>query len=51
MIRGVVDTHAALWYLFDDARLSIAAGDSLTSLRRQECKSLFPPSAWRKSFT
>lgn len=25
-IAGVADTHAALWHLFDDARLSAAAG-------------------------
>ncbi len=27
MIAGVADTHTALWYLFDDSRLSRAAGD------------------------
>ena len=27
MIAGVADTHAALWYLYNDARLSVAAGD------------------------
>ena len=27
MIAGVADTHAALWHLFDDARLSVPAGD------------------------
>ena len=27
IIAGVADTHAAIWYLFDDARLSQAAGD------------------------
>lgn len=27
MIAGVADTHAALWHLFDDARLSAPAGD------------------------
>jgi PIN domain nuclease of toxin-antitoxin system len=27
MIAGVADTHTALWYLFDDARLSTRAGD------------------------
>jgi PIN domain nuclease of toxin-antitoxin system len=27
MIAGVADTHTALWYLYDDARLSGAAGD------------------------
>ena len=27
MIAGVADTHTALWYLYDDARLSVAAGD------------------------
>src|SRR5262245_46268015 len=27
MIAGVADTHTAIWYLFDDKRLSAAAGD------------------------
>src|SRR5215467_13388970 len=27
MVAGVADTHTALWYLYDDARLSVAAGD------------------------
>jgi PIN domain nuclease of toxin-antitoxin system len=27
MIAGVADTHTALWYLFNDARLSVASGD------------------------
>jgi PIN domain nuclease of toxin-antitoxin system len=27
MIAGVADTHTALWYLYDDGRLSVAAGD------------------------
>jgi len=27
MIAGVADTHAALWHLFDDKRLSGPAGD------------------------
>src|SRR5579863_6013667 len=27
MIGGVADTHAALWCLYDDGRLSIAAGE------------------------
>ena len=27
MIAAVADTHTALWYLFNDARLSVAAGD------------------------
>jgi len=27
VIAGVADTHAALWHLFDDARLSAPAGD------------------------
>jgi PIN domain nuclease of toxin-antitoxin system len=26
MIAGVADTHTGLWYLYDDARLSVAAG-------------------------
>ena len=27
IIAGVADTHTALWYLYDDARLSVAAGN------------------------
>jgi PIN domain nuclease of toxin-antitoxin system len=27
MIAGVADTHTALWYLYHDARLSVAAGN------------------------
>jgi PIN domain nuclease of toxin-antitoxin system len=27
MIASIADTHTALWYLFNDARLSAAAGD------------------------
>jgi PIN domain nuclease of toxin-antitoxin system len=27
MIAGVADTHTVLWYLFDDERLSAAAGE------------------------
>ncbi len=27
MIAGVADTHTAIWYLFDDARLTRAAAD------------------------
>jgi PIN domain nuclease of toxin-antitoxin system len=27
MIAAVADTHTALWYLFDDERLSTASGD------------------------
>ena len=27
MIGAVADTHTALWYLYDDARLSLAAGE------------------------
>ena len=27
MIAGTADTHTAIWYLFNDARLSVAAGD------------------------
>jgi len=26
IVAGVADTHTALWHLFDDARLSAAAG-------------------------
>ena len=38
MIAAVADTHAALWYLFDDQRLSFAAGDFIdraAAMRRQ----------------
>ena len=37
MIAAVADTHTALWYLFDDARLSAPAGDFIdraAALRR-----------------
>ena len=27
MIAGTADTHTAIWYLFNDARLSVEAGD------------------------
>lgn len=27
MIGGVADTHTAFWYLFNDGRLSVVAGD------------------------
>lgn len=27
MIAGVADTHTSLWYLFNDGRLSVAAGE------------------------
>jgi PIN domain nuclease of toxin-antitoxin system len=30
----IVDTHAALWYLFDDKRLASAAADALASAQR-----------------
>ena len=29
MIAGIADTHKALWCLYDDARLSVAAGDCI----------------------
>jgi len=32
MIRGVADTHALLWYLYDDPRLSEPANDLLDSI-------------------
>jgi PIN domain nuclease of toxin-antitoxin system len=38
MIAGVADTHAALWYLFGDPRLSVpakAAFDTAASSRRK----------------
>lgn len=31
MIAGVADTHTALWHLFDDPRLSRAAGEFIDS--------------------
>jgi len=31
MIAGVADTHTALWHLFDDPRLSRAAGDFINA--------------------
>jgi PIN domain nuclease of toxin-antitoxin system len=27
MIAGIADTHTALWYLFNDGRLSVAASN------------------------
>ena len=27
MIAGVADTHTAIWYIFNDDRLSLVAGD------------------------
>lgn len=38
IIAGVADTHTALWHLFDDARLSAAAGTfiSETATRRNK---------------
>jgi hypothetical protein len=29
MIAAVADTHTALWYLFNDGRLSVAAGGKI----------------------
>lgn len=34
MIAGVADTHAAIWYLFDDLRLSKTAGDFIDNAAR-----------------
>src|ERR1051326_5614307 len=34
MIAGIADTHSALWYLFDDERLSVAAGDFIDQAGR-----------------
>jgi hypothetical protein len=31
MVVGVADTHTALWHLFDDKRLSVAAEASINS--------------------
>ena len=35
MIAGVADTHAAVWHLFDDARLSITAGNFIDTAAKQ----------------
>jgi PIN domain nuclease of toxin-antitoxin system len=35
MVAGVADTHAAVWYLFNDARLSITAGDFIEGAAKQ----------------
>jgi PIN domain nuclease of toxin-antitoxin system len=51
MIAGVADTHTALWYLYDDARLSVAAGDFIDQAGRLDTRLPSPPSAWRKSLT
>ena len=38
IIGGVADTHAALWHLFDDARLSAAAGAFITAAAKARHK-------------
>jgi PIN domain nuclease of toxin-antitoxin system len=38
MIAGVADTHAALWHLFDDARLSASARDFIDTAAAQHRK-------------
>jgi PIN domain nuclease of toxin-antitoxin system len=46
MIAGVADTHAALWYLFGDPRLSIpakAAFDTAANSRRKVLLSVISP--------
>ncbi|MGC2658456.1 MAG: PIN domain-containing protein [Bryobacteraceae bacterium] len=35
MIAGVADTHAALWHLFDDKRLSATAADFIDQAAAQ----------------
>ena len=35
MIAGIADTHTAVWYLFNDARLSLPAGDFIDEAARQ----------------
>jgi PIN domain nuclease of toxin-antitoxin system len=35
MIAGVADTHAVIWYLYDDPRLSKAAGDFMDRAAEQ----------------
>ena len=38
MIAAVADTHAALWHLFDDPRLSSAAANFITEAATQRLK-------------
>ena len=38
MIYGVVDTHAVLWYLFDDPKLSPRAVDFIESAAANRTK-------------
>ena len=35
MIAGIADTHTAVWYLFNDARLSLPAGDFIDEAARR----------------
>ena len=35
MIAGVADTHAAVWYLFNDTSLSVKAGDFIDGAAKQ----------------
>jgi hypothetical protein len=49
MIAGVADTHAALWFLFGDARLSATAKEFFTQPLVPSRKSPSPRSAWPKS--
>jgi PIN domain nuclease of toxin-antitoxin system len=37
-ITAVADTHTALWHLFDDARLSAAAGAFISEAAAARCK-------------
>ncbi len=38
MIAGVADTHAALWYLFGDPRLSASAKSAFDAAASSRCK-------------
>jgi PIN domain nuclease of toxin-antitoxin system len=40
MIAGVADTHAALWYLFGDPRLSVPAKAAFDTAASSRCKIL-----------
>jgi hypothetical protein len=49
MIAGVADTHTALWHLFDDKRLSTAAGAFINeaATETQDCHFDHKPSRGR----
>ena len=51
MIAAVADTHAALWLLFGDPRLSPAARAVFDEAARDRRKVLWPRLVWRRWFT